>query len=883
MKGNNNNSNNRNNQKSGNGSNNSNNGHRRSNSRFNGNSQPSSTSSESNLNNERLLFLISKSIGQTAVATLTSGARYQGTLLSSDISALGSAPLSVILAKPAIVSKAKTDEKTKADSNDLPEKMVIDSEDLIDLEVAGINIGKDQVSQQNKPVSQPQPQQQKSQLKSPSYAAAAAAAAPPPQPAPQPQSHRAQNKSTTSNKSESKFKTDSDISSQFQFRERELQRWVPDDDGTQTGLDDETFGDLGSSSGSGAWDQFKVNEEKFGVESSYDEHLYTTRINTSAPDFKERVERAERLAREIESQSTTDRHILEERGLEVDYGDEDEEDKYSGVDRRGDELMAALRNASISNDSSSKNFAPGKYVPPKHRAAQYHNDPAIVSSSATKRQAEAASAQQQSDNQQSKVPAKPDSTSSRASAVPTKPNSIPPKPPVANQHNESFRLNAQSEINSLREFSANFKIPHKMPTDLLPILAKDKLKQDEILKKQQETQRRKELLAQEKQKQEEAKDLKQKSQSSIPSIPPNQPQSQKSQHTSPSPKQHSSQPATQQPTPQAQKKKMDPTKPAFKLNPKAAVFTPSQKHNQLSPNPPKAQYQRSPINPSPRMNNQRPYSSGSVSNSSTSGSSKRHYQINPVDFFGGADKIPTKEGQEEKIKKFKSSFNIFVTAQVKHEDKSSPLFLEKSFQTPPTWTSTIDGGYETLFPSPSVAAKPMGNMMLPATPSLPFVPNVMMNPNHPGAANHGLPGPGYPTAPNGSKFPLSPQQQQQQQQQQAAAMAHFQQQQFHAAMLYQQQQFQGGIPPGQPPVPMYMPGAEASPFIPPGGFMMPPGGAYVGGGSPVNVNAMMFGGAGGNSPAPYGDMSSHNYGNHNHGNGGNRRFNNHGGKRGSNN
>ena len=76
----------------------------------------------------------------------------------------------------------------------------------------------------------------------------------------------------------------------MQIKERELERWVPDDEVELTLEDD------GSE-----WDQFKVNQEKFGVESSYDEHLYTTRIDTSAPDYHERVAKAERIARRLNS------------------------------------------------------------------------------------------------------------------------------------------------------------------------------------------------------------------------------------------------------------------------------------------------------------------------------------------------------------------------------------------------------------------------------------------------------------------------------------------------------------------------------------------------------------------------------------------------------
>lgn len=66
------------------------------------------------------------------------------------------------------------------------------------------------------------------------------------------------------------------------------------------------------------WDQFAVNKEKFGVATTWDEHLYTTRIDRAACGISE--EEAARLAREIESgvSVTTNIHMLEERGGELD-------------------------------------------------------------------------------------------------------------------------------------------------------------------------------------------------------------------------------------------------------------------------------------------------------------------------------------------------------------------------------------------------------------------------------------------------------------------------------------------------------------------------------------------------------------------------------------
>jgi len=48
-----------------------------------------------------------------------------------------------------------------------------------------------------------------------------------------------------------------------------------------------------------SWDQFSVNEQLFGVKGSFDEDLYTTKLDRSAPDFKERERKAQKIANEI--------------------------------------------------------------------------------------------------------------------------------------------------------------------------------------------------------------------------------------------------------------------------------------------------------------------------------------------------------------------------------------------------------------------------------------------------------------------------------------------------------------------------------------------------------------------------------------------------------
>lgn len=104
----------------------------------------------------------------------------------------------------------------------------------------------------------------------------------------------------------SAFRTDADISKGKVMRERELQAWQPADSTTSAGPptvhhegagDEITFGTAAANNSS--WDQFAVNEHMFGVTTSYDEEVYTTKLDRNAADFKERERKAQRIASEI--------------------------------------------------------------------------------------------------------------------------------------------------------------------------------------------------------------------------------------------------------------------------------------------------------------------------------------------------------------------------------------------------------------------------------------------------------------------------------------------------------------------------------------------------------------------------------------------------------
>jgi hypothetical protein len=98
------------------------------------------------------------------------------------------------------------------------------------------------------------------------------------------------------------FKTDVEITGKGSTpRERELQAWVPDGPSPapqpQGAGDDTTFGP-GAKDGA-SWDQFATNQQLFGVTTSYDENIYTTKLDRTGPDFKERERKAQQLADEI--------------------------------------------------------------------------------------------------------------------------------------------------------------------------------------------------------------------------------------------------------------------------------------------------------------------------------------------------------------------------------------------------------------------------------------------------------------------------------------------------------------------------------------------------------------------------------------------------------
>ncbi|XP_057866084.1 polyadenylate-binding protein-interacting protein 4 isoform X1 [Cryptomeria japonica] len=128
--------------------------------------------------------------------------------------------------------------------------------------------------------------------------------------------------------------TDSFIAHVHQIEgERELKPWTPDKDGPEDVDLEDTFQNTRNRN----WDQFETNKCLFGVESTFDEELYTTKLERG-PQMRDLERRASLIAREIEKQASGNFHVAEERGVPFANESEkfDEESKYSSVLRSED-------------------------------------------------------------------------------------------------------------------------------------------------------------------------------------------------------------------------------------------------------------------------------------------------------------------------------------------------------------------------------------------------------------------------------------------------------------------------------------------------------------------------------------------------------------------
>lgn len=387
--------------------------------------------------NDRLDYLFASSIGSEAIATVTSGAKYSGLLVASNLESTNG--IDIVLKYPKVVDTAFTDNIGKL-SEQLEDTLLINGEDVAELELKDIDFTLDEKWENLK-------KQEVEERK-----------------------RKEKERELQEENGRKGFKTDTDITrgGKTEVKERELLKWTPDENDERL---NETLED-----NAGEWDQFSVNEKKFGVKSTFDEHFYTTKINKDDPNFDKRFKEAERIAKEIESQGVSSNHHLnEERGVAADDSGMDEEDLYSGVDRRGNELLAALKSNAKQGQDSNKNVSALKN--------QSQNvDPAIISSSTVKGD------QQQNQHQQRKnnggtAHAKQHSHTVHENALNREnnlshafSNRSPKKEAVDGNDRKPHISSKEAQIEELKKFSQKFRVPYEVPEDMKDILKKSALK-----------------------------------------------------------------------------------------------------------------------------------------------------------------------------------------------------------------------------------------------------------------------------------------------------------------------------------------------------------------------------------------------------------------------
>ncbi|KAF2142360.1 uncharacterized protein K452DRAFT_249013 [Aplosporella prunicola CBS 121167] len=427
---------------------------------------------------DRMVFLISNFVGLMATVTLKSGERFHGVFSTASLDHELRYAFKMVKRLPssgAQVNGAAESQDEYCGSG--PEHcMAFDVKDVVSLNVDGVSMDKTQAKSRNG--------------------------------------------------TPAGFRTDTDISGNILSRERDLQRWVPSQD---------TDVDLSLDDSGAGWDQFEANERLFGATSNYNEDLYTTKIDRNNPQYRQKAAEAEKIAREIESGVADNAHIAEERGqIRPDDSGLDEEEKYSGVRREASPL---------SSGQPHKYTPPARRAPTGQATVSGAPfDPAIISSqlarpgppatAAPQPSASGAKPQPQvpmaSKSDEAKPPAAtPAAGSSSTSATAAKPSDItaaastgpsqkapasqqpttsdiqsirkPGKPTVESELLDSFKQFSATEklkvqerarhvarhdknvkLNDLKKFAANFKYSAPIPDDLIPILAKDPSKQQEI-------------------------------------------------------------------------------------------------------------------------------------------------------------------------------------------------------------------------------------------------------------------------------------------------------------------------------------------------------------------------------------------------------------------
>lgn len=270
---------------------------------------------------------------------------------------------------------------------------------------------------------------------------------------------------TTPSTNKTGFKTDAAISNRT-FKERNLEAWKPDKDIPEmVSLED-------SRNDNGTWDQFAVNKEKFKIEAEFNEDEYTVKLDTTNPQYKERMKFAEKMAKDIESQSANGNlHLAEERGAIVDAEDIDEEDKYSGVLRENAKSEKKLMNmlkadtpvsSSVSSKVSIPSTSSSSYVSPNQRSVKKESSFVSTATSTIGNQPVTSSTTQSTSTNLSNVSTQTSTSNSTSNSTPTPTPTpsvssikLPEKPTTAPQSKEMKKSSSESVSPTVKKIVPN--------------------------------------------------------------------------------------------------------------------------------------------------------------------------------------------------------------------------------------------------------------------------------------------------------------------------------------------------------------------------------------------------------------------------------------------
>ncbi|GJJ08697.1 hypothetical protein Clacol_002916 [Clathrus columnatus] len=281
---------------------------------------------------------------------------------------------------------------------------------------------------------------------------------------------------------------------------RDLQAWQPDATTSYSGSgfpahshlrgDEATFGP-GAAPPNGSWDQFAANERMFGVKTSFNEELYTTKLDRNTPDFKERERKAMAIAQEIMSSGTSNPHVAEERNIIVDDSGVNEEDKYAGVIRGANAYVPPARRGQ--QQSQPANPSQNQPETPKQGVPSSPEVPKVSVSSDGASTTTPAPTVPMASGGTSPTPTPSPSASANASS----PSNRPPadltstfrdfvageKQRLTQKRAAIVKSEMDKRMSELVKFSKDFKLNKPIPEDLLNILAKDESKQQQIREK----------------------------------------------------------------------------------------------------------------------------------------------------------------------------------------------------------------------------------------------------------------------------------------------------------------------------------------------------------------------------------------------------------------